>query len=514
MDHFKMRHFVSKYWILLSFIALKMILQFVLVNPIYELHRDEFLHLDQAAHPAFGYVSVPPFTSWMASFIYFMGGGLFWIRFVPAFFGALTIVFAWLIVEVLEGKLTAKVLVASLLIFSVYVRINVLFQPNSFDILAWTMVLYFLVQYFKTNQQKWLFPLSLIVVLGLYNKYTMAFLFVGLMMGLLLTPQRIIFGKKTFYYAVGLVLLLFLPNIIWQISNNYPLLHHMAALNGSQLVNVSRIDFLTDQVKFGLVGIPTLAALWALVFYQPFKPYRFLVWSFVAVMGLFTMARAKSYYPMGIYPALFAFGSVFLEDVLKKRKVVVMTSLVFLNVAAFMVIVRQLMPFHSPNEIVEKKESYEKLGLLRWEDGLNHHLPQDFADMLGWREMAEKSLLAYELLPEDELANTLVYCDNYGQCGALNFYNRSKMPQANSFSTDYIFWIPKQERIKNILWVGELPNQEIVDMFKVVRLTGEVENEFAREKETKIFLLMDADPSFTEWFNHTVEERKRNFEIF
>lgn len=141
MDHFKKRHFVSEYWILLSFIALKMILQFVLVNPIYELHRDEFLHLDQAAHPAFGYVSVPPFTSWMASFIYFMGGGLFWIRFVPAFFGALTIVFAWLIVEVLEGKLTAKVLVASLLIFSVYVRINVLFQPNSFDILAWTMVL-------------------------------------------------------------------------------------------------------------------------------------------------------------------------------------------------------------------------------------------------------------------------------------------------------------------------------------------------------------------------------------
>ncbi|MBP8790009.1 MAG: glycosyltransferase family 39 protein [Breznakibacter sp.] len=514
MEHSKIRQFLGKYWILLAFVALKLILQFVLVNPIYELHRDEFLHLDQAAHPAFGYVSVPPFTSWMASFIYFMGGGLFWIRFVPAFFGALTIVFAWLIVEALDGKLAAKVLVASTLVFSVYARMNVLFQPNSFDILAWTMVFYFMVQYFKTNQQKWLFALSLIIALGLYNKYTIAFLLVGLMIGLLLTPQRGILGKKAIFYAVGLVLLLFLPNIIWQISNNYPLLHHMAALNGSQLVNVSRIDFLIDQVKYGVVGIPSLAALLALMFYTPFKPYRFIVWSFIAVMVMFTMARAKSYYPLGIYPALFAFGSVFLEDVLKKWKVFVMASLAFFSVAAFFLIVRQLMPYHAPNAIVDEKESYEKLGLLRWEDGINHHLPQDFADMLGWREMAEKSLLAYESIPKEELLNTLVYCDNYGQCGALNFYNRSKMPQANSFSTDYIFWIPKQERIKNILLVGHLPNQEIVDMFKVVRLVGEVENEFAREKETKIFLLMDADPSFTEWFNHTVEERKRNFEIF
>ncbi len=514
MEHSRIRQFFNKYWILLAFLALKLILQFVLVNPIYELHRDEFLHLDQAAHPSFGYVSVPPFTSWMASFIYFMGGGLFWIRFLPAFFGALTIVFAWLIVESLDGKLAAKVLVASLLVFSVYARMNVLFQPNSFDILAWTMVFYFMVQYFKTNQQKWLFALSLIIALGLYNKYNIAFLLVGVFIGLLLTPQRAIFAKKTFFYAVGLVLLLLLPNIIWQILNNFPLLHHMAALNGSQLVNVSRIDFLIDQVKFGVVGIPTLVALWALMFFQPFKPYRFILWSFIAVMALFTMARAKSYYPLGIYPALFAFGSVFLEDVLKKWKIVVMASLVFLSVVAFVFIVRQLMPYHSPREIVEENELYEKLGLLRWEDGNNHHLPQDFADMLGWREMAEKSLLAYETIPVGELENTLVYCDNYGQCGALNFYNRGKMPQANSFSTDYIFWIPKQERIKNILLVGELPKQEVVEMFKDVRLVGVVENEFAREKGTKIFLLMDADPCFTEWFNHAIEDRKSSFAIF
>ena len=171
MNANKLRFFLNNYWILLALVAVKFISQFVLVNPIYELHRDEFLHLDQAFHPAAGYISVPPFSAWMASLIYLMGGGLFWIRFVPALFGALTVVFGWLIVEELGGKLLAKILTSILLIFSVYTRLNVLFQPNAFDILAWTIVFYFLIKYVRNYNAKWLFSLSVITALGLYNKY-------------------------------------------------------------------------------------------------------------------------------------------------------------------------------------------------------------------------------------------------------------------------------------------------------------------------------------------------------
>ncbi|KKX47100.1 hypothetical protein L950_0228290 [Sphingobacterium sp. IITKGP-BTPF85] len=28
--------------------------------------------------------------------------------------------------------------------------------------------------------------------------------------------------------------------------------------------------------------------------------------------------------------------------------------------------------------------------MLTWEDGKEHQLPQDFADMLGWKELAKK----------------------------------------------------------------------------------------------------------------------------
>lgn len=503
-----------QYWILIAMVAIKLILQYSLLNPIYELHRDEFLHLDQAFHPAAGYISVPPFTSWMASLIYLMGGGLFWIRLIPALFGVITVVFAWLIVEEIGGELLAKILTSILLVFSVYTRMNVLFQPNSFDILIWTVIFYFLIKYLRNPQVRWLFVLSVITVLGLYNKYTIAFLIFGLFFGLMLTEQRNIFARKSFYYAIGFSFLLFLPNIIWQVTNHFPLLHHMNALKESQLVNIKRIDFLFDQLKYGVIGFPTLAALWAFIFYKPFKAYRFIVWTFLGIMILFTISRAKSYYTLGLYPVLFAFGSVYLEILFRKWKTVLISFLVVTNIIAFSFIVKYIMPFQNPTEIVANKESYERIGLLRWEDGINHPLPQDFADMLGWKEMADKALIAYKMVPSDELLNTLILCDNYGQAGALNYYNRYKSSEAYSFNTDYLYWLPKINKLQNIVFVGQFPSEEVVNLFKDYAWVGVVENEFSREKGTKIYLLQGAKSSAVEVFYKIAEERKKNFDIF
>ena len=145
---------------------------------------------------------------------------------------------------------------------------------------------------------------------------------------------------------------------------------------------------------------------------------------------------------------------------------------------------------------------------------MNHSLPQDFADMLGWKEMSDKALKAYKMLPTSELNNTLIYCDNYGQAGALNYYNRNKMPQAYSFTTDYIYWLPDKINIQNMLFVGKLPSEEVINMFEEYRLIDTVENEYSREKGTEIYLFLGAMNSATEMFYKIAEERKKNFDIF
>src|SRR6185437_4352554 len=96
--------------ILVAFILLKFLLQYLLYNPYYDLQRDEYLYLDQANHPAWGYVSVPPVTAWFSAIIQFLGNSVFWVRFFPALFGALTLVVVWKAIEELKGNLYALIL--------------------------------------------------------------------------------------------------------------------------------------------------------------------------------------------------------------------------------------------------------------------------------------------------------------------------------------------------------------------------------------------------------------------
>lgn len=503
-------------WILVILAAVNLILQFVVVNPVYELHRDEFLYLDQARHLAAGYISVPPLTALFGKLVLLTGGSLFWVRFFPALFGMLTLAMVWFTAEELGGGLLSKILVSCAVLFSVIMRMNILFQPTSFDILAWTALVYVLVRYIRTGRTVWIYILSVLAVLGLYNKYNIGFLLIGLFAGLLLTTQRKLFTNRSFYMALIIGILLILPNVIWQINNDFPFIHHMQALKEYQLDNNSAGRFLFSQLMMYSSSLPlVIAALYAFVRYKPYMPYRAVGISFITVLALFAIFKAKDYYAAGLYPAIFAFGAVYFEKILPSlAKKIVIPLLLFVNISAFILVFQFLFPVLAPETIVKKPGTFEKLGLLRWEDGRTHALPQDFSDMLGWKEMADIALKAYATIPPAERNQTLIFSDNYGQAGALNYYNRGKMPECYSFCTDYVNWIPRMDQIKNVLLVGDKPDDDVIRQFEKCLLIGTVRNEFAREKDTGIYLLKEADPGFTDQFYKMLKDRIENFDVF
>lgn len=508
--------FMSTYWILFLFVIIKFILQYLALNPYYELQRDEYLHLDQANHLAWGFISVPPFSSWVSKIIFLFGGSYFWIKFFPALFGALTIVLGWLIVEKLGGKLFSKVLVASCLTFSIYVRLNTLYQPNSFDILSWTIIFYCLVGYVQSQKFKWLVFLSIAIALGIYNKYNVVFLLIGILAGILIVPQRKLFFNIKILIPIGIVLLLLLPNILWQINHQLPVLKHFSVLSERQLVNNTASYFLKNQVLIFIGSLPvTIFAFVGFAIYQPFKIYRFVVLSFCIVMALFASLGAKDYYALGLFPVMVCFGSVYMENVLREKWYYYLRPVpVVFNILIFAMVFKYVMPVLSPPEIETNRNTFEKIGLLRWEDGKNHQLPQDFADMTGWKEMADKAYRAYQMIPENEKEQTLIFCDNYGQTGAVNYFNRNRMPESYSFNTDYIFWLPKKEVIKNIILVGDRPDEKILKMFQEIIEVGKVENKYARELNTGIFILKGANQEFTSLFYKIARERIDTYDIF
>ncbi|OXE95319.1 dolichyl-phosphate-mannose-protein mannosyltransferase [Flavobacterium araucananum] len=498
--------------ILLGFIVLKFVLQYILISPEYDLQRDEYLHLDQAHHLAWGYLSVPPVTSWISYSIFLLGNSVFWIKFFPALFGALTLLVVWKTIGILKGNLYALVLGATCILFSSLLRINMLYQPNSLDVLCWTTFYYIIIQYILTKKTKWFYIGAILFAFGFLNKYNILFLLIGLIPALLLSNQRRLLAQKNLYVALLLGLLLVLPNLLWQYNNQFPIVHHMKELSKTQLVNVDRLGFLKEQILF-FVGsfFVILAALYALLFYKPFEKFKLFFASLIFTLIIFIYFKAKAYYAIGIYPVYIAFGAAYLSQVLNTgwkrylKPVFIIIPLLF-----FIPMYNLVFPNKSPEYITKNPEKYKKLGMLRWEDGKEHQLPQDFADMLGWKELARKTDSVYATLSNQD--KTLVLCDNYGQAGAINYYTKKGI-KAVSFNADYVNWFDLNITYKNLIRVKDYEQEsnelkETGPYFNSAEISGKITNQYAREYGTTIFVFTGAKVNINKRIESEIKSTK------
>ena len=499
--------------VFIAFFLLKLVFQQLLIHPAYDLQRDEYLHLDQGKHLAWGYISVPPVTSWISWLIHLLGSGEFWVKFFPVLFGTLTIIVVWKIIEELNGNLFARVIGSLALLFSVLLRINLLYQPNSLDIFFWTLTYFTIIKYINTSNARWLYVAAIAIGFGFLSKYNIAFLVIGLLIGLLLN-QRKIFKERSLYLAALIVFIIIFPNILWQIKNDFPTLHQLNELSSSQLVNVKRIDFVKEQVLYFINSIfIIIIALAGFLFFAPFKKYRFVLWSYIIVISLYLFLKAKSYYAIGLYPVLIAFGSVYLERLAAEgwKKYLKPASIILL-LLLFIPMFFLAFPVKSPEEIKKNNEVYRKFGLLRWEDGKDHDLPQDFADMIGWSELARKVDSVYHMIPQKE--NTWVFCDNYGEAGAINYYSKFKNIKAVSLSADYINWIEFKNEIKNVILVKD-PHDDDPARVKEKPLTESItlawknDNPYSREKGSAIYLIRGVKAKVDSIIAREIEQRKR-----
>lgn len=283
-------------------------------------------------------------------------------------------------------------------------------------------------------------------------------------------------------------------------------------MSETQLVNVNRVDFLKNQLLFFIGSLIVIfSSFYALLFYKPFQKYRLFFFSIVFTLIAFLYFNAKDYYAIGIYPIYIVFGSVYLADILKNgwRKYL-QPVLIVVPLLLFIPIYNVAFPNKSPEYIVKHSENYKKLGMLRWEDGKDHLLPQDFADMLGWKELALKVDSIYLSLPNNN--NTLILCDNYGQAGAINFYTSQKL-RAVSFNADYINWFDLSKKYVNLIRVKEAEEvnvelHETSPFFQNSILADSITNQYAREYGTGIFVFTGAKIDIRERIKDEIDEKK------
>ncbi|MEO9209890.1 MAG: glycosyltransferase family 39 protein [Ginsengibacter sp.] len=507
----------QEYRFLYILAIIKFILPFILQNHFYEPQRDEFLYLAEGHHMAWGYMEVPPLLSVFAWIVNLFGNSMFWLRFWPSLFGAFTFLIIGKIIISFGGKWLALVLGFIPFIFGSYLGAHFLFQPGFLDIFFWTMIAYSILRFIQTEKNSWLYVFGISAGLGMMSKYSMAFYIISILIGLLITHNRKIFLNKHLYFSALIAFLIFLPNLLWQYNYHFPVVVHMKELKQFQLQYVEPSSFIKDQILMNLPCVFIwLAGLYFLIFKELGK-YRIFAWAYLFVILILLYFQGKAYYSLGVYPVLFAFGAIHLERFSTQHSKVWKYVFIIIPCALGIRLLPIGFPMWKPAKLTAFYESrhLDKFGLYKWEDLKLHTIPQDFADMQGWKELTKKTAKAYNSLSDDEKKNTLIFADNYGQAGAINYYGKAfGLPTAYSDNASFLYWLPDSLHIDNVILITD--NKEEMHLpflkdFSSAVLSDSITNQYARENGSLIITLKGANGKMNKMFREKIKKDKEKF---
>jgi len=481
-------------------------------NNLYGLHRDEFLYIDEGKHLAWGFMEVPPFLPFLAWVGDQLGNQPWIYKLFPAIAGSLIIyIVGKLILDLGGGKWAISIASISLLCSPALLRNSSLFQPVIFNQLAWLVCGYLVIKIIREQKGKYYYLLGIVAGVGFLNKYSIVFYMAAVLIGLLLTHQRKILFSLSTLKAIAIATLIASPNIHWQWSHDWPVLAHMAELQETQLVHVEWNSFLTEQLLFHILGgLVWLAGAYALFRFIAFYRYRFSVFALVAVILIIGNLSGKAYYTFGAFYILFPFGAIALDQLLKRQ------WMKYLLVTLIIVAAIPTAPLGTPLIPIKNFQSYSNWytsmtgrdDFLYWEDGQKYALPQDYADMHGWKTMVEKVAKHYHAVSDTSLAKTMIYGASCGHAGALNFYkDQFNLPEANSTSASYVWWANEKADFDQVLYIVDEYVDQPWSSFNAISLLDSTAHLYARDPGY-IYLVHHPhrDPTIS-WKAYLKEER-------
>jgi hypothetical protein len=454
----------------------------------YGYFPDELYFIACGNHLAWGYVDMPPLIAAMMKLTRFLfGDSLQSIRFFAALAGAANILLAGRIAHELGGGRFAQGFTAlSVLMASANLSMDHYMSMNAFEPLFWMGFAFLVIRIIRTGNQKlWLWA-GLIAGIGLNNKYSMAFFCLGVVVGLLLTPQRRVFLQPWIWIAALLALILILPNLMWNVHNHFPFLELMANIrrSGTNMV-FSQLKFLGIQVIFLLpMTLPIwLSGLCWFLFSKDGGRYRVLAYAYLVVLAIMFLPNGKPYYLLPVYPMLMAAGAVFLEKLFSRprlqwAKPAYAIILVIFGISGI--------PFSLP---VLPPGAYIRYSTLMHfapppiERVRLGPMPHFFADQFGWDEMTQVVAKAYDNLPADERKTTAILTSNYAEAGAIDFLGRKYgLPHAISGNQNYYLWGPDGYTGDSVLAMG-FSRQKLESNYSSVEEAGTVYHSYSAPQE-------------------------------
>jgi hypothetical protein len=405
------------------------------------------------------------------------------------------------------GGRFAQVLAAVCVALSpLFMRAGNLFQPTILDQLTWTLALYALARVGRSAEQKgdvgsvlaWL-ALGIAGGLGLLTKFSIGFLGVSMLVGLLLSPQRRVLATIFPWQAALIALVIGSPSIVGQVQLKFPIISQMQSLQANQLEHVSYLDYVVGQLMmFGPMLILAVLGVIRLLTVPAMRAYRVVAWTCIAAFGLLLVLHGKAYYIGPIYPTLIAAGAAALElgtgviggHVVGRVTGKLLKGLVVASILLFGALALPMgLPFLGPTYMSQYAARLGIGGATRTNWGTHLPLPQDYADMIGWPEEAAAVARHYKELPPEKQKEAVIIGDSYGHAGALDFYGpKLGLPPAVSAAGSYWFWGPGTKPANVAIVLGD-DSASLARFFRVVRPVGRMSNPWGvpEEQHARIF---------------------------
>jgi hypothetical protein len=414
---------------------------------------DELLHIETGKHLAFGYMEFPPLIGLLAFFKnLFHSHSVFIYHIFPHLASILILIFAAKITIKLGGQNKAVFFVLlGVIIAPGFGGSQQTFQPVVFSQLFWTLSFYYLVRFVQFPDRKSLWLLTFSCILGFLSKYDAIFFIFGLASLLFFTRTRNALVRNKFWLNILVALACILPNLIWQILNDYPAIQMFNRLYETQLDKISR----TTNIKELLIDINPIVTLLLLlpgIYYMTFPKNKLLIFplaSSIVLSFIFLLYKnGKAYYFFTIALTILPFGAVFLEQIILKRKQWLIYPITILMLTGS-ILIPFGMPVYSFNSYLTKIYPFEKKEV----DGGKFAVKNDgYYSQQKWQTTMQELKSVYDSLPMDKRKNCLIWGKHYGQAGAVNlFRDQYNLPPAFSYHGSFYSWAPSGQIPETII---------------------------------------------------------------
>jgi hypothetical protein len=505
----KIKNYWSNGFGLILFFALIKLLIHLYTNAFagYGIFRDELYYLSCSSRPDFGYVDQPPFSIWALGLSRLLiGDSVFALRLLPALLGAATVFISGLMVKKMGGgKLAITFASLAVILAPIYLAMNTFYSMNAFDIFLWSLAYYIIILIVKDDKPNLWIWFGVILGIGLLNKISFLWLCFGFFIALLFTDRRKLLMTSKPWITAGIAIMLFLPFVIWNSMNDWA---HIEFIRNAQLYKYSGITR-WDYVN-GILFImnPATAIIWLMgLFYLFFskdgKHFKIIGIIFIVTfLILLISGKSKSEYVAPAFIPLLAAGGILLEKINQLKywrwlKHVVIISLIVSGIL--------IAPLALPILPVEKYIVYADalgFGPSTPEGKELAELPQFYADMFGWEELAKTVSSVYKTIPDEEKNTTLVFANNYGDAGAIEYYSKKYLlPRVISAHNNFWIWgwNYSNEEIKNVIIVGGREENHLNSCgFVKAQAIHKAKYVMPYENNLPIFLCKDVFRSFNE----------------